>query len=437
MNGIDFIWPDLSLCEHPEFDKITLALVAPQPYLTNNSLSEHMHKAIRHDVHYLSALHHVNEKSGKEFDCFSYYADDPDVIAFSAAHENVFLVTVGISFVRRLAKICSRMAPMVRVQHERLQLWYQHRGGEEPQSIQALKRDEVLSKLLEGNSAVTEAEAQEIVALWPPASTDHGQLELGEYVLFYDMIRLVWLHEWAHALCGHVTFAANELHLSQFDEFSKQRLNKKDLVELKYPRNDVLQSLETHADEFAVQYCVRQILWGYDPIGEIAGPDIDLIERLLLFNAACSVFAVVWSLGEQRFSPGMTFYPPRQDLDSKEPDPMFATFKATHPPAALRYLRFRDFQSDVTREYAQQKALPMLLAAVDTNAFWFVTTAARLDEHFYDLRAVTPVVVNTPTTKRLDAYQAYLLKIASDIIEPRLVELAFLPTVDPYDEPGQ
>jgi hypothetical protein len=435
MNGIDFIWPDGSSGERPEFDEITLALVAPQPYLGNNSLSEHMHKAISDDVAYLSVLRHVNEESGKEFSCFSYYADDPDVIAFSTAHKNVFLATVGASFVRRLVKICSRMAPMLRMQHERL---YRHRGvGEELESMKALKRDEILSKLLEGDLAVTEAEAEEIVALWPPASTDHGRLELGEYVLFYDMIRLVWLHEWMHTLCGHITFAANDLHLSQFDELSKQRLSAGGLDKLKYPRNDIMQFLEIHADEFAVRHCIGNILWGFDPIGDIAGPKIDLVERLIIFDAACSLFAIIWSLGEQRFSPGMTFYPPRQDLASEEPDPMFVTFKATHPPAALRYLRFRAFQREITLEYAQQKAVPQLLTAVDTNSFWFVTTAARLDGHFYDLREVTPVVADTPAMKRLDAYEAYLLKIGSEIIEPQLVNFAFRPTFDPYQEPGQ
>jgi hypothetical protein len=247
----------------------------------------------------------------------------------------------------------------------------------------------------------------------------------------------VWLHEWAHALCGHVAFVASDLHFSQLDEFSAQRLGCKDLGKLKYPRNHILQALELHADEFALRYCVGEILWGYDPIGQMAGPHVDLIERLLIFNAACSVFAIVWSLGEQRFSPGMTFYPPPQPLDDEpdEPDPMFVTVKATHPPAALRYLRFRTFQSNLTREYAQQKALPKLLTAVDAFSFRFVTSAARLDGHFYDLRVVTPVVAGTPTMKRLDAYEAYLLKIGAEI-EPRIVELGFVPTVDPYEEPG-
>ncbi len=420
MSEIDFIWPDSPPRSHPAFDKLSLALVASQPYVDKNPLSEHLRTAIWYPALDLSVRRHVNFKKAKEFDCLSYYADDPDVIAYCAAHDDVYLATIGAPFVRKLIKICNRIGRVL----PRL-------VTPDPARPQ-LEQDDTLSKLIQGDAEVSDSEAQDIVSHWPAADTQNAQLALGEYAIFYDLIRLIWLHEWAHALCGHVSFVSSALHIAQLHEFSAERVGEQVVENLGYPRNDVLQALEIHADEFAVNYCVGEILWGEDPIGTIAGPQINLVERLLIFNIACCVFAVMWSLAEQRFLPGMSFYPPRQDIMSDKPDPMFVTLKTTHPPAVLRYLRFRDFQRDRTFEYAQQSD-PRLSSLVDGASMLALEDLGSINRHFYELKGMTPVAATTPEMRRLEAYEAYLLKIGTKL-HPWLSEMCFLPTFDPYKE---
>ena len=103
---------------------------------------------------------------------------------------------------------------------------------------------------------VSRAEALKIVAGWPAADTCAAQLPLGGFALFYDLLRLVWLHEWAHALCGHAGLAHKELGLLRLHEFAAEREGE-DVVEgLGFPRHEVMQALELHADGFATRYCV-------------------------------------------------------------------------------------------------------------------------------------------------------------------------------------
>jgi hypothetical protein len=241
----------------------------------------------------------------------------------------------------------------------------------------------------------------------------------------------IWLHEWAHALLGHVTFASSELRIAQLHEFSTERVGEQVIDHLGYPRNEVLQSLEIGADEFAVQYCVRQILWGRDPIGDIAGPKIDLVDRLMIFSAACSVFAVMWSRAEQQYSPDMSFYPSREMvLMSNNPDREFVAFKTTHPPAALRYYRFCGFRDDLAREWDQLNNTKLMVGVSASSGFFVCEYLSAIDKDFHQVQVETPGVFKTPTMKCLEAYQARLLGMGPKVA-PLLKEMGFVPTVDP------
>lgn len=278
---------------------------------------------------------------------------------------------------KTLVKVCNRLAPA---------LARRPRNPKRPaKDGPALERDPILASLIEGDVEVSEAEALAIVSAWPAANTQGAQIELGEYTLFYDLVRLIWLHEWAHALFGHVGFTSQKLGLAQLHEFSTDRVGEAIVSGLRYPKYEVLQALEIDADEFATRYCVSQLLWGYDPIGQMAGPTVDLVDRLLFFNVACCVFAVMWSRAEQRYSPEMTYYPPHEPLTSDEKEALFVPFKASHPPAALRYLRFRDFERHLATQYSRQSA-PTLAPLVDVWSFHFLDTLSSVNEDFYDLR---------------------------------------------------
>ena len=126
----------------------------------------------------------------------------------------------------------------------------------------------------------------------------------------------------------------------------------------------------------------------------------------MIFNLACCVFAVIWSSAEQRYQPGLTFYPTRPPLASNDPEPLFVTFPTSHPPAALRYMRFRDFQGDLTLRFASHNpgAAP-LSAQVDAHSFLLLDELADLDPRFYQLRVHTPGISKTPEVKRLIAYE--------------------------------
>ena len=419
MDGLHFIWPADPPRDRTAFDRISLALVAPPPYTGNNALTRHLQRALMGPVEHLTMLGHVNRERGVAFNCFAYYADDPEAVASCSMRDDVYLASIGAPFVWRLVKICDRLGPA---------LARRPRVPKRPEAPGRLTPDPELAGLLDGTIDVSEAEAVRIAGAWPDAATLSADIELGEYALFYDLIRLVWLHEWAHALCGHVAASAGALQLTQLPEFSKARAENVPLGATGYSRLEILQALEMHADEFATRYCVQQLLWGVDPIGQLAGPKVDLIDRLLIFNVACCVFAVVWALAEQRYSPGMSFYPPALPLTSNEPDPLFTVIKASHPPAALRYLRFRDFQRDLAAQYGGGGS--HLSPMVDAVSFGFIDTLGQANPHFFDLQNKTPMLVKTPTHKRLIAYETHLLGL-DPILSPLLVRGGFVPTRQP------
>ena len=417
MKGLHFVGPGDPSSGGPEFERVSMALLAPPPYTRPNAVTLHLTRAMAGPVEHLTLLRHVNRERRIAFNGFAYYADDPEAVASCGMRDDVYLAFIGAPFVWRLVKICSRLGPA---------LARRPRVPKRPAPSEKLVPDAELAGLIDGTVGVSEAEAVEIVESWPDALTFSGNLELGEYALFYDLIRLVWLHEWAHALCGHVVVAAGALHLMELHEFSAGRAEDVPLEGAGYSRLEMLQALEIHADEFATRYCVGQILWGFDPIGQLAGPKVDRIDRLLIFNVACCVFAVVWALAEQQYSPGMSFYPPPATADA--PDRIFSIIKASHPPAALRYLRFRDFQRDLAASYSDGGTY--LSPMVDAASFGFLETLGQANPHFFSLQNKTPMLAKTPTQKTLIAYEAYLLKL-NDVLMPLLARAGFVPTAQP------
>ena len=425
--GIDFLTPSGAPDLNAADEGLVVALDAPPPYFKRNALSEHLWTAIWHPINHLSAMDHRNAKSGKPFRCLSYYSDDPDVHAYCAVHDEVHLATIGASFVCQLVKICERIGRI---------LAFRPRSGGTEQAQGAVGRDDVLRDLLNGDLAVSDREAETIVASWPAASTDHAQIPLGEFALFYDLIRLIWLHEWAHALCGHVRYISRDLGMLRLYEFSAERMLDQRVDGVDAPRNEVLQALEIHADEFATRYCIEQILRGYDPVGQMSGPTVDLVDRLLIFNTACCVFAMVWSLAEQKRQPGISFYPPRQELTSSAPDPMFVPYNTSHPPAVLRYYRFRGFQRDLAYEAAEYGTPGTLSSPVDFLSYRFVEQLGQADARFYQLISSTPLAVPTPTINRVKAYEQRLLEVL-ERVSPQLEELGYAPTRDPYADDAE
>jgi hypothetical protein len=285
---------------------------------------------------------------------------------------------------------------------------------------------EELSRLVAGELDVSPAEADQIVNAWPDANLEGGELPLGPFALFYDLVRLIWAHEWAHALCGHVDVASEMLGFGRLHEFSSDRPGGDVVPELGAPRAEVLQAMESHADEFATRLCVGEILWGHDPVGRLAGPKINLVERMVFFNVACSVFAVIWALQERRYAREDTFFPPPREADPNAPDLLFVPLRSSHPPAVLRYMRFRDFAGQIGSEYAPQLGP----AANATTTSYIDASLSKMSPHFHHLLTVSPGIARTPTQTRLMAYERHLLEIGVPL-GPLLEAHGYVPTADP------
>ena len=419
--GIDFIGPG----DAKVYDKLLAELAAvpglPAPYRKDNLLSKHLSSTVFFQALELTLQKHVNPVSDEEFRCISYYSEEQRNTAVTSKEDFGYLAVISMAFVRRLVKIVDKLRPA---------LEQRNRAGEakDKKTEEKLEQDPELTLLLEGNLQVSEAEALEIVSGWP-APESQTQTELGSFSIFYDAIRLIWVHEWAHALTGHATLLQEELGLSRLYEFSTERAG--DSLYEQFPRNEVLQALEVHADEFATRTCVRGILWFSDPVADIAGPRIDLIDRLLLFNVACCIFAIVWALQEKKYSPDDTFRPPLKPLTDEDTGPIFAITKSTHPPAAMRYQNFRGYEREIASMYRDAQGQAHLGPVVDAYSFGFVDKLGELSPHFYALKVLTPLIARTPTTKILEAYADRLVEVSA-AISPKLEERYYLPTNDPY-----
>lgn len=424
MLGVRFIGPGLNSSTDPLVNEITRSPSLPKPYFKESMLSDHLISACFFDALELSAKVHVNLESGEGFGCVSYYTEDQQDGAFSSGEGFGHVSTMSAPFVRRLVKISHLLTPALNLRPRTSSAASPTKTHRMPQN------DHDLNALLGGNAQVSETEALSIVSNWP-STNGPAQIELGEYALFYDLIRLIWVHEWAHGLCGHLALAQSNLGISRLHEFSADRVDGHSNDEPYFRRNEVLQGIELHADEFALKHCIHGILWGYDPIASIAGPDIDLMDRVLISNVAFCVYAVVWALAERRYSPDDTFYPPPQDLTSDASSPLFVTTRSSHPPAVLRYDRFRGFQRDLTNQYGLENGRPDFGPMVDAFSFEFLETLGKISGHFRHLQAVTPMMVRTPVQKRLEAYEEHLLRLER-LLGRSLEKLCYLPTVDPY-----
>lgn len=401
---------------HPLQAALSLALAGPRRLEDRSDLALHLDRAMVGVEDHLRLLDHVQPATGREFDLAAYYADDVDTQAWCAAHEGRFLACVGMGFVCRLVKICERVGAAL------LPVALTADGSFARPAPAAV--DEELVALVRGDADVSRAEAMAIASTWPAPHAWGLQCGFGSWALFYDLLRLVWLHEMAHALCGHVNVVQDRLGLAGLQELSAERQARVRVQDLDLPRHFVLQSFETHADEFATAYCVEQLLFVKDPASAIAGPRVDLATRLVVFNLACCVFAVMWAQAEHGGRPWTSPVPtPEQQAQGLRILPV----DSSHPPADFRYLRFRTTHQRLLDEFhAQEPEAAGLRAKVDAHSFGMLAALERLDPSFGDLRVVTPLVAETPQMQRLADYEDLMLDVG-DLLAPWLREAGFLP----------
>jgi hypothetical protein len=383
--GPESIWfPESAEAILPRFELLGLEFFRPVPKVAPHLLSLHLLRALQDIATGLNSQRH-RRSDGTPIDCISVFTDESEPSAFSVETDSKSAAVMSVGMARNLAVIAAKLGEC---------LTYRYSSG----SRSRLSLDARLSALCCSRDVSSDGEVEGALAgMAEPWSI--GDVPIGSFAIFYDLVRLVWVHEWAHVLLGHTAFVRNAMGLVQLHEHSHERAEAATLDFQGHPRAHVLQGFELQADGFAVKYCVHQILEGWDAVNDMMGPNVNLVDRMIAFNFACAIFAVLWSSAE---------------------DSRYSEQPSTHPPAALRYMNFRDFQREICVNFDPR------LAIVDAFSFGLIEIAAELAPEFASVAEITPVVVRTPKMKRLEALSDFLTGV-NQSLAPNWGALIYLP----------
>lgn len=303
---------------------------------------------------------------GKRLRCTSCFIENLDTTAFAGYAPNRAVALLDAGHVARMAAICDRLTPLLR----------QPLGGKDRQKF---TRDLPLVRLLRRFVTPDWSQGDTIARGFPdPSRRGAG---FGGYMVLSDLIRLIWVHEWAHVMLGHVDLNSMMGHTG-LDEHSARRDGNSVGALEGMPWPHVLQFFELHADQFAVSFLTQQVLRGYDPAGAMAGAEVDLIQRLCALAAACAVFAVDSFLKEDKADPNL----------------------ATHPSAGMRYMCMLQQIETVAIEYDPG------LTIARTYTYRMIEDLVALSEDFYDLIQITPMLFKTPRYKEMCRVSDYLFE---------------------------
>jgi hypothetical protein len=320
-------------------------------------------------VPYQDAVHFANEQhrraDGQALHCLSVMASSIGTTAYAGVSDDKFHVVLGAEHVARIAFLCDRLTPAIRKTQD--------------ESI-ALGKDFGLQQVLRRFRIPTWEEANEAARNFPDTFSNGNPF--GGYMVFHDAIRLIWVHEWAHVLLGHAAVWDVFGPAGAFAEHSDARNSVFDDKLAGVPWAFALQSFELQADQFAARFLAQQILRGYDPASEMAGPSVDLVQRLAVLAAACGLLAIDTFL-----------------VDGERP-----AQNSSHPSAMLRYMTMLHTIEETTMELA-----PEVTPWVRVASFNLIRDLCELCGDFYPLMSVTPMIAKTPLYKDLCNVQDYLM----------------------------
>lgn len=350
----------------------------------------------------LSDSDYTNQ-NGRPFKCRAFYADRPERFAFIVKIGDTHYATVSIGLVRQLLLVAHRLG-----------VAFAARSSTEADG--KLGKDAKLTRLVRQTQFKRSGKDRAIASAFP--STDFFQgVPIAEFAIFYDLLRLVWLHEWSHGLFGHAGFVQSNLGLSCLNESSRgnrRRPPQLDIGFIGYARDDyddadsyeavtpalAMQSMELDADWFAAGYSANDILYGFDPVGKIVGEKVDLVDRFLAFNSACAAFAVMWSATE----------------------PPYSASASTHPAASMRYVNFLDTERKLTTKYDEK--LPVALGGATQRLLKnMMRQSAEFERvHFNTPSSFAPWFFRNPNLEGLDKHIDRLERVRK----------ALLPTLRPF-----
>ena len=317
-------------------------------------------------AHFASRNHRRND--GQELGCFSVLARSLQTTALAGHRAGFNYAVVDAGYVARMACICDRLTPVIT-------------AGNSGRGTQKFDRDNELTMLLRRFKAPSWSEADAVAKGFPDIFSTGNPF--GGYMVFQDLIRLIWVHEWAHIMLGHSEIWSDFVSKNGFPEHAETRDESLALAIEDVPWSLALQTFELQADQFATSFISKQILYGWDPAAQLAGPNIDLVQRLAVFAAACAVFAV------------------DSYLVQGERDPAFAS----HPGATLRYMTMLHTIQEVAFGYQD----PRLASAVRLATFGTIMDLSQLAGDFHGLLTATPMVAETPLYKSLCKEQDFLM----------------------------
>ncbi|TBC95136.1 hypothetical protein ELH26_14395 [Rhizobium leguminosarum] len=329
------------------------------PAAIDDELKTHFKFATDDIVDGLNASQH-RRVDGSSLSCKIVIVNDLEPYALAAQRQESSVVVFSTALIHNCLAIAYLIEPVL--SHLRSK-----------KNEQRFERNDLVSKLIWGSS-LNDGDKREYINLLPRYPGFKVQ-RIGAFAIFYDMLRLLIAHELFHIILGHASFSQRMLGLGPIAEKPQSRLKSFHETEGE-ATTDILKSFELHADEMAMKLNIGQILYGKDISGYMMDPHVDLVERLTIFNIACSIFTLFWRAEEQDLS-----------IDS---------MSTTHPPAGLRYLNFRDYQREMAGVYD-----PNLLFAVDSLSLNALSLLSEIAGEFNGLLNLTPLLFRTPTMKKL------------------------------------
>ena len=339
------------------------------------------------DAAHLDARAH-RRHDGKALDCVSLISKSLGTTALVGQADQQSYVMLDAGYIARVACICDLLDPAITAQVTQA-------------DAKTLTEDPELMRLLRRFRAPSWREAEEVAQGFPMIATRDNPF--GGYMVFQDLVRLIWLHEWAHVMLGHSELWADQAGQFRFAEHDAARKSMLQNEIDGVPWALALQSFELQADQFAATFITQQILWGFDPAGALAGPSVDLVQRLCMFAAACAVFAVDSAL-----------------VEGSRANPL----ECSHPSAALRYMTLLNVIQEVAASYDD----PRLAGYVQVSSFGFIERLARLNRDFWDLLSVTPMLAKTPIYKDLCREQDLLMTTIGQRLSDLRLQYTYFPT---------
>jgi len=356
---------------------LDLEYAEPVPGLGHMWSPESILRLYLNDIEYLIFPEVHRDSAGYTFTNVSYYTTASDLAALSEYCDGVSRATVSIGMVCQLAGLAHAgwraLVPIL------------FREDPPEPAVPGLE----LRDLLAQRQVIDHEAFQAIIRPYPRLlgyNPDHEGGYEGEYLLFADMLRFTWCHEWLHGLSGHPRALRERFGISGLGEIGTGHSQGEAAL--------MRRAFEFEADAIATLALTHQIMADWDIPGRLVEFRSGLGGRLALLLIGISIMIAQWREAERNT--------PARDR--------------SHPSAGLRYLRLWDTVRERVAEAGQDEALTALAGTAAAAMFRLGEVAPA----FVDLQAVTPVAVRTPP---MDNFRAEMVEYHELIkrIDPTLV----------------